>query len=125
MSFSKNPDPSVLSFSLYSKVETSPDGTPLSAATRIDVRPSRFALRTEQGKKSVSSVDVEMKFLPKGSWVLKSKVSDAKLLEHERLHYMLACAFGRRFHDGADATKQAVWATRIREWYGSGSVPWN
>ena len=47
----------------------------------------------------VKSVTVRVSFVARDSWVLKEHTSNAYLLEHERLHYIIAICVGRRFYD--------------------------
>jgi hypothetical protein len=52
-----------------------------------------------KGGVGVTTVYIAVSLNVSSSWVLTSHAEDAQLLEHERLHYMLAICVARKLHD--------------------------
>src|SRR5690349_10225382 len=100
MTFIKRPAPELLTFkNWYTSVTAALDGSGYPSGTYSDFQPSKkIALESEGGKLKVKSFDLTMTVLKERSWVINAKATPA-LLEHERLHFMIAICVGRDAHE--------------------------
>jgi len=100
MAFLTSPDPQLLTFKMFKVVANDPDGDDeYWAGTACAIEPSRFVTKSGSNGIGVKSVTVKVSFVTRDSWVLKEHTSNAYLLEHERLHYIIAICVGRKFYD--------------------------
>jgi hypothetical protein len=95
MAVTTNPIPELLTLKHYSGVSKAPDGSDAWAATATLMQPSGLSTRPVKGGVGVATVNIAVSLNASASWILTSHAEDAQLVEHERLHYMLAICIAR------------------------------
>jgi hypothetical protein len=99
MTLIKRPAPELLTFkNWYQSVAAAPDGSGLPSGTYSDLQPSNLSTKVSGGEVGVKTFDLTVTVLKSKSWVVDAKASTA-LLEHERLHYLIAICVARDAHE--------------------------
>jgi hypothetical protein len=102
MPFQISSAPELVTFDIYTKRDSAPSKD--WAYTKSNITPSGLAPLTRPGGVSVaSSFTVTVSLNRAQSWVLKAHLNDTKLLDHKRLHHMIACCVGLKFYNEAIA----------------------
>lgn len=99
MAVTVNPIPDLPTLKHYTRVPKAPDGSDAWAATATLMQPSGLSTKPVKGGVGVATVNIAVSLNASSSGVLTSHEEDAQLLEHERLHYMLAVCVARKLHD--------------------------
>jgi hypothetical protein len=105
MTVKLNPPPELLTFQAYPKVDKSPE-PPMDARTEHGIGYSILKF-IRKGNEVRVSLLVTVAFVKERSWVLRSMQKEARLLQHERLHLMLAACGGYKMNAAALAATYA------------------
>jgi uncharacterized protein DUF922 len=101
MAFRTNPAPELLTFEQwFTPVESAPDGSGLPSATYSEMQPSNIRTRPASGGVEVANIDLTVTVVRRRSWIVMARATRA-LLEHERIHYLIAICVGRNLHEDA------------------------
>jgi hypothetical protein len=101
MTFRTSPAPALLTFrDWFTTVDVAPDGSGFPSGTYSEFQPSGIRTRAARGTVEVASFDLTVAVIKRRSWIIPSHAS-AALLEHERLHFLLAICVGRNLHEDA------------------------
>ena len=101
MALRTNPAPELLTFkNWFTPVDAALDGSGFPSGTYSEFQPSNIRTKAEKGTVSVASIDLTVAVNRKRSWIILSQASNA-LLEHERLHFLIAVCVGRDLHEDA------------------------
>jgi hypothetical protein len=95
MTFRTSPAPELLTFkNWYTPVDVALDGSGFPSGTYSELQPSRIRTTSAGGTVEVASFDLTVAVIARRSWISNSQASSA-LLEHERMHFMIAICVGR------------------------------
>ena len=99
MALITKPAPELLTFAnWYKSVASAPDGSGLPSGTYTDYQPSKLSTQVSGGEVGVKTFDLTVTVLKSKSWIVDAKAS-TELLEHERLHYLMAICVARDAHE--------------------------
>lgn len=101
MAFRTNPAPELLTFkNWYTAVDAALDGSGFPSGTYSEFQPSAIRTKADKGTVSVANFDLTVTVNKRRSWIIPSRATSA-LLEHERLHFLIAICVGRDLHEDA------------------------
>src|SRR5687768_5383950 len=101
MAFRTNPAPELLTLkNWYTTVDAALDGSGFPSGTYSEFQPSGIRTKAAQGTVSVANFDLTVAVVKRRSWIILSQATPA-LLEHERLHFLIAVCVGRDLHEDA------------------------
>ncbi|HTV23843.1 MAG TPA: hypothetical protein VMG12_34370 [Polyangiaceae bacterium] len=104
MAFRTNPAPELLTFNnWFTPVDAALDGSGFPSGTYSEFQPSNIRTKADKGTVSVAGIDLTVTVVKRRSWIILSQAT-AALLEHERLHYIIAICVGRDLHEDASST---------------------
>jgi hypothetical protein len=101
MTFRTNPAPELLTFrDWFTRLDVAPDGSGFPSGTYSEFQPSGIRTRSAGGVVEVASFDLTVAVVRRRSWIVPGHAT-AALLEHERLHFIIAICVGRDLHEDA------------------------
>jgi hypothetical protein len=101
MALRTNPAPELLTFkNWYTAVDVALDGSGFPSGTYSEFQPSGIRTKAAQGTVSVAHFDLTVAVVKRRSWIILSQATPA-LLEHERIHFLIAVCVGRDLHEDA------------------------
>lgn len=104
MAFRTNPAPELLTFeNWYTPVDAALDGSGFPSGTYSEFQPSNIRTKAGKGTVEVAGFDLTVTVVKRRSWIILSQATSA-LLEHERLHYLIAICVGRDLHEDASSS---------------------
>lgn len=107
MAFRKSPAPELLTFrNWYTVVDLAPDGSGFPSGTYSEFQTSGIRTRAAKGTVEIANFDLTVAVVKRRSWIVMSQATPA-LLEHERLHFLIAVCVGRDLHEDAFSTSAA------------------
>jgi len=86
-----HPAPHGVTWAHYRQVATSPDG--FDASTGYEMT-ARFSISGSYGQMRATSINAVVRMMPADCWVIAGQKT-TQLLQHERLHYVMATLVGR------------------------------
>lgn len=107
MAFRQSPAPELLTFrNWYTVVDRAPDGSGFPSGTYSEFQTSGIRTRAAKGTVEIANFDLTVAVVKRRSWIVMSQATPA-LLEHERLHFLIAVCVGRDLHEDAFSTSAA------------------
>jgi len=103
MALRTNPAPELLTFkNWYTPVDAALDGSGFPSGTYSEFQPSNIRTKADKGTVAIANFDLMVTVVKRRSWIILSQAT-AALLEHERLHYLIAICVGRDLHEDASS----------------------